>query len=98
MDLKKVLIDHKLWLETNCKKGQKANLSRANLSRANLSKTILDPTNIPNKIIDGFEVDGDWVIGYRTRETSAAGRALIDDRIYGCEVFSTCEKTECHPG
>lgn len=41
---------------------------------------------------------GGWVIGYRTRETSAAGRALQDDRIYGTEVFSTCDETECHPG
>jgi uncharacterized protein YjbI with pentapeptide repeats len=76
----------------------RANLSWANLSGANLSKTILDPENIPNLNIDGFEKQDDiWVYGYRTRATAAAGRTLQNDRIYGTEVFSTCE-TECHPG
>jgi hypothetical protein len=63
-----------------------------------LSKTILDPTNTPNCITGGFEaIDDVWVYGYRTRATSAAGLELQDDRIYGTEVFSTCDK-ECHPG
>jgi hypothetical protein len=75
-----------------------ANLRGANLSGANLSKTILDPINKPNQNIDGFEKQDDvWVFGYRTRSTSAAGKTLQDDRIYGTEVFSTCS-TECHPG
>jgi hypothetical protein len=75
-----------------------ADLSGANLSEANLTKTIIDPTNTPNKNIDGFEKQDDiWVYGYRTRATSAAGKTLQDDRIYGTEVFSTCD-TECHPG
>ena len=77
-----------------------ANLSKANLSGANLSKTILDPANIPNAQTDGFLPVPDelgWVYGYRTRKTSAAGLMLQDDRIYGCEVFSTSDD-ECHPG
>jgi uncharacterized protein YjbI with pentapeptide repeats len=76
-----------------------AYLGRANLSRANLSGGILDPTNKPNGNIEGFQpadMPG-WVYGYRTRATSAAGRTLQDDRIYGTEVFST-DDTECHPG
>lgn len=74
-------------------------LSKANLSGADLDKTILDPNNNANqKEIEKFEpLDDSWVFGYRTRYTSAAGRSLINDRIYGCEVFSTCQ-TECHPG
>ena len=87
-----------------------ANLSEANLSGAyligadlrdaDLDKTILDPTNKPNADVAGFMPVPDqpgWVYGYRTRATSAAGRQLKDDRIYGTEVFST-DDTECHPG
>ena len=76
-----------------------ANLSSADLSSADLRSTQIDPTNAPNQQSDSFKEDAGegWVYGYRTRETSAAGRELVDDRIYGCEVFSTCD-TECHPG
>jgi hypothetical protein len=77
-----------------------ANLSDANLSGANLSKTVIDPTNKSNQDAKGFRAitkQKGWVYGYRTRATSAAGLVLKDDRIYGTEVFSTCE-TECHPG
>ena len=77
----------------------RANLSGADLSGADLSETVLDPKNIPNQKWQNFEeLDKDWIIGYRTRSTQAAGRILIDNRIYGCPVFSTCENTECHPG
>ena len=77
-----------------------ANLSRANLYGADLSKTVLDPANKPNADAAGFELipnEEGWVYGYRTRTTCAAGKLLQDDRIYGTEVFSTCD-TECHPG
>jgi len=74
------------------------NLSGANLAGANLDETVLDPKRNPNGDCKGFKaLDKEWVIGYRTRQTSAAGGILVDDRIYGVEVFSTCE-TECHPG
>ena len=74
-----------------------ADLSGANLRGANLSRTILDPRNQPNALTKGFEEQEGWLIGYRTRTTSAAGLRLQDDRIYGTEVFST-DETECHPG
>ena len=44
-----------------------------------------------------IEKEGEYVFGYRTRTSPIAGRKLVDDRIYGCEVFSTAD-TECHPG
>jgi len=73
-------------------------LAGANFSRTDLSQTVLDPMNKPNRIGDEFlEVDDEWILGYRTRETSGAALILQDDRIYAAEVFSTCE-TECHPG
>jgi len=77
-----------------------ADLTGANLFRANLNKTVLDPANIPNAQVDGFvpvPAEPGWVYGYRTRATSAAGLTLRDNRIYGCEVFSTSDD-ECHPG
>jgi hypothetical protein len=78
-----------------------ADLFGADLFGADLSETILDPNNIPNQKWENFKEDSEnseWIIGYRTKNTSSAGKILINDRIYGCEVFSTCEKTECHPG
>ena len=77
---------------------QGADLRGANLRRANLQGTCIDPNNKPNaQISDFLEKEGEFVFGYRTRATSAAGKLLVDDRIYGCEVFST-DDTECHPG
>ena len=76
-----------------------ANLSGADLRSADLTGTCLDPAHTPNADAGEFahaDMDG-WVYGYRTRATSAAGRILQDDRIYGTEVFSTAD-TECHPG
>ena len=76
-----------------------ANLHGANLHGAVLTGTCLDPAHTPNADAGEFphaDMDG-WVYGYRTRATSAAGRILQDDRIYGTEVFSTSD-TECHPG
>ena len=76
-----------------------ADLSGANLHGAGLTGTCLDPAHTPNADAGEFahaDMDG-WVYGYRTRATSAAGRILQDDRIYGTEVFSTAD-TECHPG
>ncbi len=76
-----------------------ARLDGARLDGASLDKTLLDPKNAPNGHCAEFIEDaGDgWVFGYRTRETRAAGKMLADDRIYGCEVFST-GTAECHPG
>jgi len=75
-----------------------ANLAGAYLTGAYLAGGVLDPTKSPNAQSSAFvERDGEWVIGYRTRATSAAGRQLQDDRIYGTAVFSVAE-TECHPG
>jgi hypothetical protein len=77
---------------------QEADLQRANLQGANLEGTCLDPHNKPNEEVSSFlEKEGEYVFGYRTRKSPIAGKILVDDRIYGCEVFSTSD-TECHPG
>lgn len=85
-------------LDMGNSEGRLANLDGANLDGANLDCTSIDPTNAPNADILGFHIRGDgWVEGFRTRATSAAGRRLHNDRIYGTEVFSVSD-TKCHPG
>lgn len=37
-ELRNILSEHKLWLESDGKKGTRADLSKANLSDANLSE------------------------------------------------------------
>ena len=73
-----------------------ANLSGAHLIEANLSGTCLDPSASPNGGVGGFEFDGEFVIGYRTR---SAGHIDIyrDKRFYSADWFSVSD-TECHPG
>jgi len=104
-DLRETIFSYANLANTNF---SRANLARAaldettlfmtNLAEANLDETVLDPKRNPNGNCENFKaLDKDWVLGYRTRQTSAAGEILIDDRIYGAEIFSTCE-TECHPG
>lgn len=80
---------------------EEAEIREVNFELAYLKGTVLDPyapiPGLPDSFEDDPEMPG-WVIGYRSRRTTAAGISLIDDRIYGCEVFSVCQKTECHPG
>ncbi len=45
-DLSKILEEHKKWIETRKKEGQRANLSDASLSGANLSKANLSEANL----------------------------------------------------
>lgn len=83
---------------------REANLYGANLHGANLRGTCLDPRNIgnitENKLRShGFEIDADGMaIGYRTKKSVVCG--TTDYRIgrYVAPWFSTCGKTECHPG
>ena len=73
-----------------------ANLYGANLSWANLSGSCLDPKASANADVEGFERDGELVIGYRTRNTKHIG-SYLDGRTYSADFFSVSE-TECHPG
>jgi hypothetical protein len=86
------------WANLSWANLSRADLNRANLSGANLSETCVDPLAPPNGECSEFPRRGDgWVNGWRTKATSAAGRRLKTDRIYGCSVFSVAD-TECHPG
>jgi hypothetical protein len=72
------------------------NLWGTNLFGAYLGGTCLDPEAKPNGDVSGFEKDGEFVIGYRTRNAFHIGKYL-DNRIYAADWFSVSE-TECHPG
>jgi hypothetical protein len=75
-----------------------AYLYGANLRGANLSRTCLDQNNKANGNVDGFEHEGDHVIGYRTARSIYCGETIYEPgKEYIAPVFSTAE-TECHPG
>ena len=80
-----------------------ANLSGADLSKANLSKTCLDPENLIPEIEDssiisaGLEIDGEYVYGYRTKESQHVAGTTYEVGVYTAPWFST-DTTECHPG
>lgn len=57
-----VLEDHKLWLETNGEKGQRANLTNANLTRANLTRADLRYANLTNAGIPNFQLSKHRII------------------------------------
>ena len=83
----------------------RACLSRANLSGADLSGTCLDPSNPVPTISDntlqqnGFIVDGEYVIGWRTVRSQHCGNTVYEvGKTYTAPWFSTDNKTECHPG
>ena len=73
-----------------------ADLSWANLSRADYCGTCLDPKAEPNSDIEGFEVVGTCVTGYRTRKAGHIDE-YRDGRYYSADWFSVSD-TECHPG
>ena len=72
------------------------NLWQANLWGANLQYTCLDPDLFPNANTDGFTVDGDHIIGYRTRNARHIDK-YRDGQAYNADWFSVAD-TECHPG
>lgn len=49
-----------------------------------------------NQNIEGFEIEDNFVIGYRTRKTSYIDKYRTN-RYYSADIFST-DDTECHPG
>lgn len=78
---------------------QETELRGVHLEGADLQMTVLSPHNKPNGLVSAFEeFEPGWVLGYRTRATSAPGRGLVDDVYYSSEPFSTCDHSDCHPG
>ena len=57
-ELKNILDQHKLWLESARKQGKQANLEGANLSGANLVNANLKDANL--KCADLYDANLDW--------------------------------------
>ena len=58
MNLTKILIDHKLWLNSNGKEGERANLKGANLGDANLSGANLKGANLSGAYLISAYLEG----------------------------------------
>jgi hypothetical protein len=61
----------------------------------------LDPNNKPNGVVDGFERDGDYVLGYRANHSiymnNGPRYGYLTQHIYTAPVFSTSNSAG-HPG
>jgi hypothetical protein len=84
---------------------REANLRGADLSGAYLSGTTLDPlAAVPHPtarqfVEAGFALEGDFVIGYRTRKSMHVGSTVYEPgTAHAAPWFSVDQYTECHPG
>jgi len=84
------------WADLSGARLSGAKLSGADLYGAHLAQTVLDPDAAPNGDATGFQREGDWIVGYRTRKAGHIDQ-YRDGRIYAADWFSVCD-TECHPG
>jgi len=82
-----------------------ADLRSANLRSADLGGTCLDPTATPPTISDaeivaaGLELDGPWVLGWRTARSMHVGSAeYAPGSTHVAPWFSVDASTSCHPG
>jgi hypothetical protein len=76
-----------------------ADLRGADLHGADLTKTCLDPKNKPNGMVDEFEKQGKYVIGYRSPNSKIINSNHVweKEKWHTAPYFST-SNTECHPG
>jgi uncharacterized protein YjbI with pentapeptide repeats len=80
-------------------------LNHLSLKNTNLKETVLDPRNKTPQLSDeeilssGFEIDGDFILGWRTRKSQHMGTTIYTPgMVYTALLFSTCTRTDCHPG
>jgi hypothetical protein len=80
-----------------------SNLSGADLSGADLESTCLAPTQLPRltdeEILEaGLEIDGEWVVGWRTQQSKYFHNIYHPGCWYFAGIFSSDSGTDCHPG
>ncbi len=82
LQLKKILDQHKLWIENNCRQGERADLRGANLTDANLECAILTDANL-----SGARLWGTNLIGADLRGAYLTGANLTDANLSGANLY-----------
>ena len=91
-ELDSILADHKLWLETECTKGKRANLRGANLRGADLHEADLrgaklDGANLREADLRGADLFGADLFGADLRGAKLDGANLREADLRGADLF-----------
>ena len=79
--LKKILADHKVWVESDYQSGKRANLEGANLSCANLYRAHLNGANLYRAHLNGANLSDADLEG-----TNLSGANLSGTLLYGADL------------
>jgi len=85
-ELKEILDQHRLWIETNVLKGQRANLRDANLRDANLRDANLRDANLTGANLRGADLHGASLRGADLRDANLEGANLLDANLTGANL------------
>jgi hypothetical protein len=90
MDIKKILEDHKLWLETGGKEGKRAylrgaDLSEADLQRANFSDADLQRADLRRANLSDADLDEAYLIGADLVDADLRGAYLRRANLNGAD-------------
>ncbi len=80
-ELKHILAQHKMWVETEGQEGEEANLSNANLQGANLSNANLQRANLCEANLEGADLQGAKLDG-----ANLQGAHLWNANLFGAKL------------
>ena len=86
MDIKKILDDHKLWVETNGKGGNRANLKGAYLERAYLERAYLERAYLEGAYLYGANLKGAYLDGANLYGANLEGANLKGAGLEGANL------------
>jgi uncharacterized protein YjbI with pentapeptide repeats len=87
MNIKKVLSDHKLWVDTCGKEGMRADLQEANLSKADLQRADLQGANLSRADLQGANIDyACWPLCCGTRQVGVDARIAAQLAAHFCAL------------
>ena len=85
--LKEILGQHKLWIETNGKQGERANLKGAFLYDANLKDANLKDANLPTVNFSGADLTGAYLKGAILYGANLQGANLTGANLTGANLY-----------
>ena len=85
-ELKEILEQHKLWIDTNGKQGQRANLSGANLYRAYITGAKLEFANLNGANLEGANLWDENLTGAKLTGAKLTGANLINAILYSANL------------